>query len=249
MGIPKEKYRQIYHDFFRDGYCVLPAVFQKNEIEAISKELDHLEATAKNQTSSTEIDGSLFVIENHAIQRVVWCSGHRPELTKYSRNPTILSHVQEILDSPEFDHIICQTHFKLPGDKVEFDWHQDSQHRHFGTEYWEDVNQQGSFVQTLLAVDEMNLQNGPVEFIKGSHKLGHIDLPHNSQWEDQCKGLEREKLCLKPGDVAFFHPYVIHGSTANQSTEKRRVLINGFASPNANQFRYPGCGLGVRIHT
>ncbi len=249
MGLTKEQHPQIYLDFLRDGYCVIPNIFNKEELKNISEEMDQLEKTAKKQKNTIQIDGSLFVIENDAIQRVVWCSGNRPKLQTFSRHSVILATVENILCSSEFDQIICQTHFKLPGDNVEFEWHQDSQHRYFGTEYWTDINTQGSFVQTLIAVDEMNLQNGPIEFIKGSHKLGHIDLPNNPNWEDQCKNFEREKLCMNPGDVAFFHPYVIHGSTSNHSPLKRRVLINGFAYPGANRFEYPGCGLGVRIST
>jgi hypothetical protein len=44
------------------------------------------------------------------------------------------------------------------------------------------------------------------------------------------------------GDVLFFGPYAVHGSTPNQSRSPRRVLINGYAAPGANGRFYPGKG-------
>lgn len=54
-------------------------------------------------------------------------------------------------------------------------------------------------------------------------------------------------LTMKPGDVAFFHPYSIHGSQPNNSNGPRRVFINGFAYPGANKKKYPGRGTGRTV--
>ena len=53
---------------------------------------------------------------------------------------------------------------------------------------------------------------------------------------------------MQPGDVAFFHPYSIHGSEPNISQGPRRVFINGFAYPGANQKKYPGHGAGRTVY-
>jgi ectoine hydroxylase-related dioxygenase (phytanoyl-CoA dioxygenase family) len=53
---------------------------------------------------------------------------------------------------------------------------------------------------------------------------------------------------MQPGDVAFFSPYAIHGSQPNNSKGPRRVFINGFAYPGANQKKYPGQGSGRRVY-
>jgi hypothetical protein len=48
----------------------------------------------------------------------------------------------------------------------------------------------------------------------------------------------------KSGSVLLFGPYAVHGSTANTSSQPRRVLINGYAYPGANGRVYPGEGSG-----
>jgi ectoine hydroxylase-related dioxygenase (phytanoyl-CoA dioxygenase family) len=46
------------------------------------------------------------------------------------------------------------------------------------------------------------------------------------------------------GSVLFFGPYTAHASFENTSMTLRRVLINGYAYPGANHFKYPGEGSG-----
>ena len=132
---------------------------------------------------------------------------------------------------------------------MEFPWHQDSEHRKYGTEYWKDLNGRGSYVQSLTAIDDVTKENGPVHFVPHSGKRGHLylergDIPRESFY--QADYLTPE---LKAGSVVLFGPYTVHGSQPNKSTKPRRVFINGFCYPGANSFSYPGChqGLPVRI--
>ncbi len=46
----------------------------------------------------------------------------------------------------------------------------------------------------------------------------------------------------RAGDVLFFGPYAVHGSTPNLSSQPRRVLIDGYAAPGANGRYYSGRG-------
>ncbi len=226
---------------------VLKKAFQPHEIKAISDLLNSLKKTARQFRTPTLHKNSYFVVHEERIDRIVWCCGEHPALADFARDHRITQYVAEILDSKDFDHIICQSHYKIPGDNVAFDWHQDSQHRGYGTDKWQDLNDQGSFVQTLLAVDPMTMENGPVKFYKGSQKLKHLSLDQCENAEKYFSKFELIHLTMEPGDLAFFHPFVIHGSSANKSSQERRVFINGFAYPGANHFSYPGAGTGVRV--
>jgi hypothetical protein len=62
-----------------------------------------------------------------------------PRLLKYGEDPRILLPCSQILKIEKFEQLICQGHYKLPGDSVKFDWHQDCQHRGEGTQDWIDV--------------------------------------------------------------------------------------------------------------
>ena len=70
------------------------------------------------------------------------------------------------------DHLLNQAHFKRPRDGVTFGWHQDIQHRDKGNGTWTDVNGRGSFVQTVIALDEMTPDSGPLKFMPGSAEVG-----------------------------------------------------------------------------
>ena len=107
-------------------------------------------------------------------------------------------------------------------------------------------------MQTLTAVDAATLLNGPVEFLRGSHRGGHLRLPYRegAQTEDPrleaLRGQGRQcPALLAPGDVAVFGPYVVHGSQPNESDQPRRAFVNGFAFPGANRKLYPGHAAGA----
>jgi ectoine hydroxylase-related dioxygenase (phytanoyl-CoA dioxygenase family) len=154
------------------------------------------------------------------------------------------------------DHLLNQAHFKRPRDGVVFDWHQDIQHRDKGNGTWTDVNGSGSFVQTVIVLDEMTSDSGPLVFISGSSKWGRLDFDkRGGSNPPQAKGrgarFRRDDaavtIAAQPGDTLFFGPYTIHASSENTSDRYRRILINGYASPGANRRVYPGDGAGRRL--
>lgn len=230
-------------DFFEVGFVVVDNVFSKSEIDEIGAALNRITEMAKSLTQTTVYKGAQFVVEGSRIDRVVWCGAAEPILLNYGEDNRILNPVSQLLGTQEMQQLICQFHPKLPGDTVKFDWHQDSQHRFYGTSDWTDVNGKGSYVQTMLAIDEVSMENGPVFFIPGSGKNGHLGLDKNPV--EQFCDLDKAVPCLmKPGSLAFFGPYVVHGSFPNESNKSRRVFLNGYAHPQANKRAYPGVGSG-----
>lgn len=234
-------------DFYEVGFIVFSRLFNRDEIESIKKSFDRLQKVALELKKTQEYMGSQFVVEGDRIDRIVWMGGAEPNLLKYGEDPRILSVCSQLLQSNSFEQLICQGHYKLPGDNVSFDWHQDCQHRGAGSQDWVDVDGRGSYVQTLMAIDEVTLENGPVCFIPNSPKLGYLELEKQNnptQFFDVSTAIP---LTMQPGDTAFFSPYAIHGSSPNKSNGPRRVFINGFAYPGANRKKYPGEGSGRTV--
>jgi ectoine hydroxylase-related dioxygenase (phytanoyl-CoA dioxygenase family) len=180
---------------------------------------------------------------------VVWCGAAEPSLLEFGRDCRLLSLVSQLTHAKAFDQLINQAHFKLPGDEVTFEWHQDSKHRRYGTDLWTDVDGRGSFIETTTAIDPMTEENGPLQFIPGSHEGGHIQPdPDTGQLPDDAfDPSDAVTLTMNPGDVALFGPYAIHGSGPNNSEMARRLFLNGFALPGANRRVYPGEGAGRRV--
>lgn len=236
--------------FWRRGFLVVEDVFDVDEVEHMRQAFERLEQRASTLEETAMVDGSQFVVEpqEHAVRihRVVWCGGAEPVLSRMGRDARLVAVAAQLLGSNQMEQLINQAHFKLPGDQVAFAWHQDSVHRRYGTELWTDVNGRGSFIETATAIDPMTPDNGPLEFIPGSHKNGHIDpdpdtgeLPAGSY--DPTRAVTVE---MSPGSVALFGPYVIHGSRPNRGRSPRRLFLNGFAYPGANRRVYPGVDAG-----
>lgn len=233
-------------EYDEQGFLVVPDVFAPWEVEEMARAFDSLAAKAATISQTTLIEGTQFVVTGDVIHRVVWCAASEPVLSRYGKDRRLVSMAAQILESPSLEQLINQGHFKYPGDEVAFDWHQDSRHRRYGTDLWDDIGLRGSFVETATAIDPMTGQNGPLRFIPGSHKLGHIP-PDPETGELPPRVIDESRavtITMDPGSVALFGPFTLHASSANQSTMTRRVFLNGFATPGANSRVYPGEGAG-----
>merc|ERR1711890_178706 len=85
----------------------------------------------------------------------------------------------------------------------------------------------------FLPIDKCVKENGCLQVLVGSHKLGRIDHVHVEK--QKLADLERveqiKKICpllhveLDPGDVLFFHSNLLHTSGQNHSDMRRWVFI------------------------
>ena len=230
--------------YFDKGYLVLPPLFSAEEMRAIDEAFQRLLKVASTLKETQMVGGAKFVVEEKTVNRVVWCGALESELLQLSADARLLTVVGQLLESETMEQLICQAHFKLPGDGVHFRWHQDSENRRFGTPEWEDLNGKGSFVQTVMAVDPATLENAPLMVAEASHLLGHLGLDKTRDTEKRVDSSKMIPLLMSPGDVLLMHPFLVHGSRPNRSKVSRRVFINGYSYPGANRRTYPGEGAG-----
>ncbi|MFT4622106.1 MAG: ectoine hydroxylase-related dioxygenase (phytanoyl-CoA dioxygenase family) [Myxococcota bacterium] len=231
----------------RDGYAVLPGLLTAAEVSVVQAGFERLEGLARTLGDATDLDGSRFVVQKSPfrLSRVVWCGGAEPAL-RLGAHPGFLAVAEGCLRRPDVVQLIQQAHFKLPGDGVDFQWHQDASNRRYGTTEWVDVDGRGAFVQVAVAVDPMTEDNGPLRVIPGSHRLGFVAHPTTGVLPAGVVDPDAAvTLTLAPGDAAVFGPFLVHGSGANRSDSPRRLFLQGFAAPGANRRVYPGCGIGV----
>jgi ectoine hydroxylase-related dioxygenase (phytanoyl-CoA dioxygenase family) len=241
-------------EFFEVGFVLRPDVFDADEVAVMRAAFERLERAAYRLGESGTAGGSQFVVHavktgdqapRLSIDRIVWCGACEPVLSDFGRDARLLRMAGQLLGSDDMSQLINQAHFKLPHDGVEFPWHQDSTHRRYGGDDWTDVNGRGSFVQTLTAIDEVTEENGPLEFIPGSCRLGHVPPREDGGLPtDHVDPGHAVSVTMAPGAVVLFGPYVFHRSLPNRSERPRRVFINGFACPGANSRIYPGEGAG-----
>jgi ectoine hydroxylase-related dioxygenase (phytanoyl-CoA dioxygenase family) len=234
--------------FHEGGFFVKRALFGADEVSTVRAALERLYATAQTLRATGDHDGAFFAISVPpdravVVQRVVWAGGAEPVLLALSEDPRLLEPALELLGSERCEQLLCQAHYKMPNDGVAFDWHQDIQHRDKGNDTWRDVNGRGSYVQTILLVDDMTDENGPLKFVPSEGVT--VDAAGRLVTDDRGPRVDASRAIAvtgRVGDVLFFGPYAVHGSTPNESTIPRRVLINGYAAPGANKRYYPGRG-------
>jgi ectoine hydroxylase-related dioxygenase (phytanoyl-CoA dioxygenase family) len=244
--------------FFETGWIVRRDVFDADEIARMRRSFDALEHIADSMSETGLRAGSYFVLGTdrgcNVIKRVVWAGGSQQYLLSIGSDARLTVPSAQLLGSAAIDQLLCQAHFKRPFDGVTFGWHQDIEHRDKGAGTWRDVNGRGSFVQTVVVLDPMGPDSGPLKFVERSAQWGRIAFTED--WYEReiaragASGGTRHPIrtiSAQPGDVLLFGPYAIHASFENRSGQPRRVLINGFASPGANRRNYPGAGVGRRI--
>ena len=207
-----------------------------------------------NHVYYVDYEGARFILEcaneKMAIHRIVWAGGVEPYLLEVSRQDKLLHPVSQLLRSNTAGHLINQIHFKTQGDGVEFKWHQDVMNRRSYGKNWTDINRTGSFVQTFIVLDDMTSKNGTLNLVKGLPPQGDLLLETIKDPEQLRKVARLDEafpLELNVGDVLFMHPYMVHGSEPNNSSQIRRLLINGFSCPGANKGDYPGVGSAKEI--
>ncbi|MFN3201207.1 MAG: phytanoyl-CoA dioxygenase family protein [Bradymonadia bacterium] len=246
--------------FRAQGFVIVRDVFTAGEVAVMSAAFDDLVHTARSLPADgltkAMHQGSQFVVEHDPaltggtrIHRVVWCGAAAPPLLALGGDARLVDLACDLMGVDAVDQLINQAHFKQPGDRITFPWHQDSVHRRYGTPLWTDVTGEGSFVEIATAVDLMAHDNGPLQIVPRSHVQGHRaqapGVKHVTLTpEEEARAVS---VHLRPGDVVAFGPYVVHGSGTNHSPRWRRLFLNGFAAPGANRRDYPGDGSGRRL--
>lgn len=241
MGLSFEE-QQAFHE---GGFFVRRAMFSAGEVSSVRAALERLYDVAQTLTATGDHEGAFFALgvkPGHpvVVQRVVWAGGAEPSLLELSEDPRLVDPALELLGTTSCEQLLCQAHYKMPNDGVAFDWHQDIQHRDKGNNTWRDVTGRGSYVQTILLVDDMTEENGPLEFMPRDAVT--LDARGRIVAGAPVETTRAVAVTGRAGDVLFFGPYAVHGSTPNVSTMPRRVLINGYAAPGANGRFYPGRG-------
>ena len=116
----------------------------------------------------------------------------------------------------------------------QFAWHQDIMFREPHI-FNEDV--ESDYFQTIIAVDDINEDNGAIEFIEGSHLTSSIPSPSNLRVFER-GNLKGKKYTATKGSVLIWSVLTIHGSEPNKSNNDRMTYMNGFCRAKASN-KYP----------
>lgn len=210
----------LFAQFQREGYLLVPALFDAEEMELLLKigkadqEKAHdirVRADARGGTSK------------------LWLTSDAEREDIYNG----FCHSRRIVDTMErvMEDEVYLYHYKMmvkePRVGGAWEWHQD-----YG--YWYDNGcLYPDMASCYIAVDRAHRGNGCLQVLKGSHRLGRIQ---HGKFGDQIgadparvelamEHLELVYCEMQPGDALFFHANLLHRSDQNHSDDPRWSLI------------------------
>jgi ectoine hydroxylase-related dioxygenase (phytanoyl-CoA dioxygenase family) len=114
-----------------------------------------------------------------------------------------------------------------------WEWHQD-----YGYWYKNQFMFPDQLISIMVALTEANKENGCLQVIKGSPKLGRVNHGFAGEQvgadavmvENALKTMELIYCELEPGDALIFHSNLLHRSEANLSDNPRWSIISCYCS-------------------
>jgi ectoine hydroxylase-related dioxygenase (phytanoyl-CoA dioxygenase family) len=143
---------------------------------------------------------------------------------------TMTSAVAELIGpNVKFHH--SKINSKLPGGHTTVKWHQDFPFTPHSND---------DLITALLMVDDVTLDNGPLEVVAGSHKGELHSLWHDGTFtgavaDDVAQASQKTALpCIgAAGSVCLMHTRLLHGSAPNLSTLPRTLFICVYSAEDA----------------
>ena len=216
--ISQDEVRQ-YHE---DGFVLVRGMFSAEEIGLLGRAAH--EDRIMDQQSSGRADG-----EGGTVRLSLWNHPTDTIYGAFARCKSIVGSAEKLLDD-EVYHYHSKMIMKDAKIGGAWAWHQD-----YG--YW---YQNGvlfpDLTSVFIAVDRATKENGCLQVIKGSHKMGRVDHAHdgNQMGADMnyvhqaLEMMEHVFVELDPGDVLVFHSNLFHRSEANLSDKSRWSFISAY---------------------
>ena len=180
----------------------------------------------------TAIESELKRKEKYFSYRHIW--RHNPDFKRVCFDSPAPQIAADIMRTDKVNLLYDQLFVKEPGTGSATGWHNDQP-------YWP---VRGWPVMTIwIALDPVTRDNGPVEFIRGSHKWDRWFQPFRADEHggaaaeqaepnpnfEQLPDFEAERdqheilsWDMEPGDVLAFHAMSMHGARGNTSAAERR---------------------------
>jgi len=214
--------------FHQDGFVIVRQLFDQEEIDLLRESAKSDKAIEDNAFAKDDGEGG-------RIRLALWNHPGDDIYGQFARCKRVVDSIEALLDD-EIYHYHSKMILKEPKIGGAWAWHQD-----YG--YWyENGILFPDMASVMIAVDNATIENGCLQVLKGSHKLGRIDHvltgeqagANMERVEEAIKVLETIYVELKQGDALFFHCNLLHRSDRNTSDNPRWVMICSYNSKHNN---------------
>ena len=218
-------------DFDRDGYLIKRHCFDAEEIDLLRQAIVRDEGLRANVTRFADDAGRMS-------EFVLWNDPGDDLFGAFARCERVVGAMEQLLGG-EVYHYHTKLNMKRPHVGGAWNWHQD-----YG--YWYNNGCLFPDMATVaIAVHPATRENGCLQVLRGSHKMGRIDHGRVGgqtgadvdRVNEAMAVLDRVYVELGPGDVVFFHCNTLHGSEPNSSDQPRHQLTCCYNRATNNPFK------------
>ena len=212
--------QQAKADFERDGYVIVPDLLTQNETTLLGTIARMDGQLSDGRTSRKDGEGGSvdLVVRNDLPTDTVYGAIVRMQP---------LVDAMELLLDDEVYHYHHKMILKEPRVGGAWTWHQDYGYWYSNGCLFPDM------ASCMIAVDRATRENGCLQVLRGSHKMGRID--HGKRGDQT--GADEERIAaavarlelvhveLNPGSAVIFHGNTLHRSDQNVSDDPRWAFI------------------------
>ena len=220
-----------------DGYLLVRGLYDPDEIGILRETAEKSPALQSHVMALNDANGGVSKLTS-------WWIAGADLFGAFSRSPRIVDRVERLMGFGVY-HYHSKVMLKEPKVGGAWSWHQD-----YG--YWYNAGYlYPHMMSCLVAMDGARRDNGCLELLRGSHKMGRIEhvLTGDQAGADRTRvgwaleAFERVHAELEPGDALFFDSLTLHASAQNKSLRPRWSLICCYTATHntpRNEPNHPG---------
>lgn len=215
-------------EYRRRGYLGVEGILTELEVEELRRVTDDFIEESRRVTEHTDV----FDLE----------PGHTPEFPKLRRlkrphmehevydrtlrHKGILDIVSQLVGTPAVRFLDTKLNMKSGGFGSPVEWHQD-------WAFYPHTND--DILAVGVAIDDMNMENGGLMVIPGSHKGKIYDHHQDGRFvgavtEPDFDAVAAELIEVKAGGISIHHVRTLHASMPNMSANPRRLLLFAYCA-------------------
>jgi ectoine hydroxylase-related dioxygenase (phytanoyl-CoA dioxygenase family) len=211
--------------YARDGYILCQGLLSREEVE-------RFRGAARTQLERESREGAVMTKgdkEGKATLLKMWNKAEDDQYGLLARDERLVNLAEDAVGKPIYLYSHKMT-MKQPQEGGAWEWHQD-----FG--YWYNYGCLAPEMMSIyVALDKSTKENGCLQLLKGSHKLGRLDhIRENGQTNVEQEHLEaalkrykHEYAEMEAGDALVFDGNLLHRSDANRSDTYRWGYISSY---------------------
>jgi len=214
------------------GAIVVPDILTAEETARLRRVTEDFVQRAREVTNHTEIYDleDSHTSEDPRVRRIKAPHLHHPEYAALVKHPNIIAVLRDLW-GPNIRFDTAKLNMKSAGFGAAVEWHQD-------WAFYPHTNDDLAAVGVMM--DDMELANGPLLVIPGSHRGPVFDHHADGVFcgamdpsRQDCDYASAIPLTGKAGSITVHHVRAVHGSAPNTSDRDRRLLLLQFRSADA----------------